>query len=348
MKEEDSLLPEPWLAADEDPLTGLPNLLALISDLPGKTGDSGGVAVGFDIRGLGAMNQERGRDAGDRALVSFARCLVRAASSLGPERLSLYRLGGDEFCAIIRGDAGDAARLLQALSASGGAPPFKHSVVELSPESGSSSEAFIDIWLPLEHGLQTRAGSQEDPLRHVARRLVEQVKETLEQLKASRRMAHTDDVSGLPNQRAARYIMREHLARYKETGRKLSLLFVDGDNLRKYNDNLGYGPGNEMIRRLGSVLSGATLPGELVARWLSGDEFMVILPGYGKKEAIDKAESLCKSVREESESWIYPTTVSVGVATFPDDDDDLESLLSKVEEANSKAKALGRDRVCRV
>jgi diguanylate cyclase (GGDEF)-like protein len=330
MRDGCTLMPEPWLAVGEDPLTGLPNMLTFVAELPGPTGESGGVAVGFDLARLGKINQEQGRDAGDRTLVAFARSFANAASQVGSERVSLYRFGGDEFCAIIRGPREDAGRLVKAMSSDKSTPAFRYSVVAFSPETGSSREAFFEIWAPLQ----------------VGGRLVEQVKETVEQLKASRRMAYTDDISGLPNQRAARYLISEHVAKHSGENFQLSLLFVDGDDLRRYNDNLGYGSGNEMIRRLGAVLSASTLPTEVVARWLSGDEFMIILPGYGKARALEKAQTICENVKQESSNWIYPVTVSVGVATFPDDAAGSESLLLKAEEANAKAKNMGKDRVC--
>lgn len=348
MRDENNQLPEPWLAVGEDPLTGLPNMLAFISELPGPIGRSGGVAVGFDISRLGRINDEQGRGAGDQALVAFARSLACAASQVGSERVSLYRFGGDEFCAVIRGPKEDACKMVTAMCRDDSTPAFHYIVVPFSPEAGSSKEAFFEVWAPLQDGLQIQDGVQTDPMRKVGHRLVEQVKDTVEQLKVSRRMAYTDDISGLPNQRAARFLLSEHIRKRRGDDFRISLLFVDGDNLRKYNDNLGYGPGNEMIRRLGAVLSASTLPTEVVARWLSGDEFMIILPGHGKTRALERAQIICENVKEESANWIYPVTVSIGVATFPDDAVDLETLLLRAEEANAKAKSLGKDRVCGV
>lgn len=341
-------LPEPWLVVDEDPLTGLRNLLGLISDLSGPLADSAGCAVGLDVRGLATINREKGRKAGDQALVALARALERAASTAGQDRVNLYRLGGDEFCAVIRGGSDDAAAFLVTLEGDRELPPFRHCVVEFGAGWNSPEEAFIELWLPLEQGLRSAPGGHEPPLRYVAQRLTQQVKETLDQLKDSRRLAYTDDISGLANHRAARYRIDQLMAGSIDADAHLSLLFIDGDNLRRYNDELGYGAGNGMIRRLGAVISGATMPGEMVARWLSGDEFMVVLPGYAKADAMAKAESICKKVREESAGWVFPVTVSAGVATFPDDARDLESLLSRAEEANAMAKNLGKDRACSI
>jgi len=339
---EDNLLPEPWMSVEEDPLTGLPNLLALIADLPASPAGPG-LAIEFDIVGLGKINDREGRKAGDQALVNLARSMKQAASQMGSETVRLYRIGGDEFCAILRGEKDDTCRLVISMCSDDDTPAFRYSLIEFSSETCSSRDAFFEIWAGLEEGMQLQRSQHPDPMRHLASRLVEQVKETVGHLKASRRMAYTDDVSGLPNHRAARFLISEHLKTVKDP--LLSLLFVDGDDLKKYNETLGYEGGNDMIRKLGAVLSGSTRPGELVARWLSGDEFMVILPGYSKSEAIEKAISICASVKAESMYWPMPITVSIGVASCPDDAEDMQGLVSKAENANAKAKISGKDRV---
>ena len=337
----------PWLVVTEDPLTGLPNMLALMSDLPGPDTSEGGVAVGFDMVGLRGVNMSQGVEAGDRTLTAFARAMKMAVGQLGVERARLYRLGGDEFCALIPGSREAGLRLVKAIEAQGCAPKFRYSIVEFSRETGSSEEAFFDIWGELQRGLSYTEDRDGDPMRHVAIRLAEQIRETIGQLKATKLMAYTDDISGLPNHRAARFLLTKYLNSLGD-GSKLSLLFVDGDNLRQYNDTLGYEPGNEMIRNLASVLRRSVLPTEFVARWLSGDEFLIILPECDKARAVRKAQEVCGAVERESVSWIYPITVSIGVATFPDDAADLEGLICQVEKANAQAKSSGKNRVCAV
>ena len=121
---------------------------------------------------------------------------------------------------------------------------------------------------------------------------------------------------------------------------------MDGDNLRQYNDELGYKAGNEMIRRLGASISGAAAPEDTVTRWLSGDEFMISLPGTDRKRAVEKANSICAAVKKKSARWPFPVTVSIGVVTCPEDGFDIELLLAKVEKANNSAKKMGKNQVC--
>ncbi len=411
--EDRGLPPEPWLTVEDDPLTGLRNMLSLIIDLSADTPGLG-VAVGFDICGLRQINDTRGTEEGNRLLAAFAQGMKRAASMLEPNKVALYRIGGDEFVGLIAGSPELGKRFLSLMQNDDDVPVCRSALVELSPQAGKPGERFFEIWAALEETLQRQRDPLSDPMKTLASRLVEQVKETVEHLKASRRMAYTDDISGLPNQRAAMYLISRHLTcgkseirpnqRYNETARgepsraalghpvqdmlvrdtsrddkpdgyassanaqgrnapggntllrdcddedrttgKISLLFIDGDNLRQYNDTLGYEAGNEMIRKLGAILSGSTSPGELVARWLSGDEFMIVLPGYGKEQAMEKARDICDSVRKKSADWVYPVTISIGVGTLPDDGTDLSKVIAKVEDANARAKNAGKNQVC--
>lgn len=340
-----SRLAKPWLSVGEDPMTGLPNLLALIGDLKGPATADRLAVAGFDVKSLGTINREFGREEGDRIILEVADSLVRATAALNIAGSRVYRLGGDEFCAVLPG-LSHADSLIDELRSRGTLSRVRHTVVTCPCEGREMEEVFLEVWPLLIDSLQSQAGARGTQMKRLARLLVDRVRETVEQLKLSRRLAYTDDISGLPNQRAARHVIRGCLAKRGDKEEPLGLLFVDGDNLRTYNDNLGYSAGNEMIRRLGNTISAATAPGELVARWLSGDEFMIILPSSGKKDALDKAGAICRCVEAQSRCWIYPVTISIGVASAPEDGSDMETLIGKAEEANARAKRLGKNRVC--
>ncbi len=334
-----------WPAVGEDPLTGLPNLLALITDLQGPSKTDRLAVAGFDVKRIDMINREFGHDEGDRLIKEIADSLVKATARLNVEGSRVYRLGGDEFCVLLPG-LPHADELIDDLRARGTLAKVNHAVVSCSCRNKDLEEAFLDVWPLLIDALESQAGARGTQMKRLVRVLVNRVRETIELLKASRRLAYTDDVSGLPNQRAARHLIGEYLAKRMDTEGPLGLLFADGDNLKVYNDNLGYAAGDEMIRRLGNVIASETSPGELVARWLSGDEFMIILPGAGKKEALDRAVSICKAVEVQTAQWVYPVTISVGVVSAPEDGTDLETLITKVEKATARAKKLGKNRAC--
>jgi diguanylate cyclase (GGDEF)-like protein len=326
-------------------MTGLPNLLSLIDDLQGPSTTDRLAVAGFDVKGLGRVNADFGRKEGDRILKEVAASIVKATSALNIAGSRVYRLGGDEFCTVLPG-LSHADSLIEALKADGTLSRVRYAVVTCYCRGKRLENVFLEIWPLLVDSLQSQAGARGAQMKTLIRLLVERVRETVEMLKVSRRLAYTDDVSGLPNQRAAKHFIREYLSKREETEGPLGILFADGDNLRTYNDNLGYAGGNEMIRKLGGTISAATAPGELVARWLSGDEFMIILPGCGKKQALDKAGAICRAVEAQSAHWPYPVTVSIGVASSDEDGKDLEVLISKIEKANAKAKKLGKNQVC--
>jgi diguanylate cyclase (GGDEF)-like protein len=334
-----------WPAVGEDPMTGLPNLLALITDLQGPSRTDRLTIAGFDIKRLDMINREFGQDEGDRIILDIAESLVKATAALNMEGTRVYRLGGDEFCVLVPG-VSHADNLIEDLRARGTLARVRHAVVTCSCRDKDLEEAFLEVWPLLIDALESQAGARGTQMKKLARVLVDRVRETIELLKTSRRLAYTDDISGLPNQRAARHLIREYLAKRMETEGPVGLLFADGDNLKIYNDNLGYEGGNEMIRRLGNVIASETCPGELVARWLSGDEFMIILPGLGKKEALERAASICRAVERETAQWVYPVTISVGVVSAPEDGTDLEMLVTKLEQANARAKKMGKNCAC--
>ncbi|HHX27863.1 MAG: diguanylate cyclase domain-containing protein [Bacillota bacterium] len=334
-----------WPAVGEDPMTGLPNLLALITDLQGPSKTDRLTIAGFDVKRLAMINREFGHDEGDRLILDIAESLVKATAALNIEGGRVYRLGGDEFCVLLPG-LSHADDLIEDLRARRTLAKVRYAVVTCSCRDKDLEEAFLEVWPLLIDALESQAGARGTQMKRLARVLVDGVRETVELLKASRRLAYTDDISGLPNQRAARHLIREYLAKRMDTEGPLGLLFADGDNLKIYNDNLGYSGGNEMIRRLGYLISSETSPGELVARWLSGDEFMIILPGVGKKEALDRASNICRAVESQTAQWVYPVTISVGVASAPEDGRDLETLVTKLEEANARAKKMGKNCAC--
>lgn len=173
----------------------------------------------------------------------------------------------------------------------------------------------------------------------------EKILDTAFQLDEARQMAFTDPMTQLPNQRAARYYLQEMLAEASRISVPLSLMLVDGDNLGDYNARFGYAAGNEMIRWLGQRLRRLVPDTNFVARWLSGDEFLVLCPGTQKSECVSLAEMLCERLHRDSVELLIPITVSVGTATYPQDGTTSEQLLAAIETANRLAKQSGRNRV---
>jgi diguanylate cyclase (GGDEF)-like protein len=164
-------------------------------------------------------------------------------------------------------------------------------------------------------------------LRRRNRRLVE----------ALHRQAMTDGLTGLPNRRA--FIERlEGL----DPAAPAALAVIDVDHFKRINDTAGHAAGDETLRSLGELLARRVRDGELAAR-LGGEEFVVLFPGTSDADAARAAESLRRAVRDESQRWSHPITISVGVAARPADAVDADGLLAAADAALYRAKAAGRD-----
>lgn len=312
-----------------------------------------GNILAIDLYALSETALRRDPKTGDELIIRMSEALAEISTSPDFRSSRVYRVGGNEFCVVLPSGC-DPEEYLKELdlnlrkSSHGrnfSPPKYTWALVRYGPDRTETPELLASIWVKLSQNKKTRHRPTRDLCKNIAERLFGYIEETVELLSDMGRLAYTDDVSGLPNSRAARYAIKQCLSKCELNGGHLSLLFVDGDNLRLYNDNLGYSFGNEMIRKLGAILSAETSPGDLVTRWLSGDEFMIIKMGATKEEAIAKANEICSTVREQSVSWIYPVSVSIGVVTYPEDGRDSETLIKRVEEANLQAKRAGKNRV---
>jgi diguanylate cyclase (GGDEF)-like protein len=203
--------------------------------------------------------------------------------------------------------------------------------------------SILTVWISLQN--TNEDNSSLKTTMDVAVKLSKSIHILSRTLNAAQRLSFLDDVSQLHNSRWARLFAYLTLKKCKAEKSPMSLLFVDGDNLRQYNDELGYEGGNQMIRALGKIIENYIPKDEKVARWLSGDEFMIVMPRKTIKEAIERAQSLRDLVIERTKHWKFPVTVSIGVAGYPEHGDDLDTLVKNVQNANSHAKKMGKNLV---
>ena len=156
-----------------------------------------------------------------------------------------------------------------------------------------------------------------------------------------RRLASTtDDLTGLPNRRA---LYAEGHARLVEPQRRpQALLMLDLDKFKEVNDSLGHHAGDLLLVQVGARLSEHLREGDLLAR-LGGDEFAVLLQDAGHDEAVDVAVKLRAVLAGPFalEDIALHTSVSVGIALFPDHGRDLSALLRRADIAMYKAKTSG-------
>ncbi len=154
-------------------------------------------------------------------------------------------------------------------------------------------------------------------------------------------MALLDPLTGLFNRRALDLRLREEMQRHRRHGQACSLLLLDVDRFKDYNDSFGHLCGDELLRRLAACLRTSLRGSDIVCRY-GGEEFVVILPATAGPEADFSAARLCQDIA--ASDWpCRPITVSVGVATAADDDDAVV-LLERADRALYWAKEHGRNR----
>jgi diguanylate cyclase (GGDEF)-like protein len=169
-----------------------------------------------------------------------------------------------------------------------------------------------------------------------------------------RARAEFDGLTGLLTARAFRTRLAALIepARFAPLGR-VSLLFIDTDRFKSWNDNYGHGSGDALLRELALLLrAAATDPADLVAR-NGGDEFCVVFADCEKSRAIERADRLRASIADADFRPLQPAGVdaqvrisaSIGVACFPVDARTPSALLEKADEAMYHSKKTGRDAV---
>lgn len=339
-----------------DPLTAMPNFFKFIeSDVNYMFGERGSIII-FDMVEFITINEVYGRDTGDVFLKSFANNLRSILQD--HTNVFMFRTHGDEFTVIIHNmnveDAEDLAQYIKlkfqnTMSSLGFEKADVHTLVLNYSHSISSINEFYKM-LFNESFKQRREGnkrfSEERLIDSITGTFTNRIQETLALLKDTYSLAMTDDVSTLPNQRAAKIYLRDLMKSNDETSKEFSILFIDGDNLRRYNQ-ISYETGNEMIKSLSQVISNSLRKNDRIFRWLSGDEFLVVLDKIDYENGMKLAERIRLSVEEQTAKWLYPITVSIGMASYPEDGTRVQDIIDKAEKANAMAKSSGKNKVVR-
>jgi diguanylate cyclase (GGDEF)-like protein len=155
-------------------------------------------------------------------------------------------------------------------------------------------------------------------------------------------LAATDSLTGLPNRETFQRSLSQEVSRAGRTGGEMSVLLLDLDHFKRINDTLGHQAGDAVLRQVATVLDESCRPFDTPARY-GGEEFAVVLPNTGETEGRAAAERLRESIAGSS---IDPSvTVSIGLASFPSDGRDGDTLVRAADEALYDSKRSGRNRV---
>jgi diguanylate cyclase (GGDEF)-like protein len=159
-------------------------------------------------------------------------------------------------------------------------------------------------------------------------------------------MATTDGLTELGNRRRFETALGQCFALAVRHGTPLSVVMVDVDGFKSYNDAFGHAAGDEVLCTIARQLLSSTRPCDLVARY-GGEEFAIVLPDADAAAAVECAERLRVAI--ESFAWpLRPVTASFGVATRIPPIGDLATLVEEADRALYASKRSGRNRVTHV
>jgi diguanylate cyclase (GGDEF)-like protein len=163
-------------------------------------------------------------------------------------------------------------------------------------------------------------------------------------------MAITDFLTGLYNHRYFQQIFAQELSRAQRYEKQLSLIIIDIDNFKKFNDMLGHAVGDKVLITIGEIISRSLRKVDFAFRY-GGEEFVLLLPETSLAHAVLTAERLRERIAVEAvlavpEAAGNIITVSAGVACFPENGTNREDLFSLVDSYLYKAKSLGKNKVC--
>ncbi len=159
-------------------------------------------------------------------------------------------------------------------------------------------------------------------------------------------MASHDSLTGLPNRSSLTDTMHHIIATANRAPQRFGLLFIDLDHFKAVNDTLGHPTGDQLLREVARRLQAGVRDSDLVAR-LGGDEFVIMMSNAtGRDGLLQLADKLIAIVGEpiNLQGHEVKVSASIGMAWFPDDGEDVQSLLSNADMAMYKAKSLGRER----
>jgi two-component system cell cycle response regulator len=159
-------------------------------------------------------------------------------------------------------------------------------------------------------------------------------------------MATTDGLTGLTNHRTFQDRLVQLLDRAERTQQPASLLLCDVDHFKRVNDTYGHPVGDEVLRQVARVLQRSVRKIDIPARY-GGEEFAVVLEATGTEGAMHLAERIRRDVAAmviDSDKGQFHVTMSIGIASFPDDARERSLLIERADASLYFAKENGRNR----
>jgi diguanylate cyclase (GGDEF)-like protein len=176
--------------------------------------------------------------------------------------------------------------------------------------------------------------------------LIARISNRLERVQLYRTLADVDTLTGVFNRRKSVEDIQRLLRMAARARQPVSLSILDIDNFKTINDEHGHPAGDAVLRGVGAALHRFLRGDDVIARW-GGDEFVIAMYGMSANDGRQRIGEFLEGIRGTrfDERGVVPATMSVGLAEYPNDAADLESLYRAADEALYVAKEEGRDRV---
>lgn len=167
--------------------------------------------------------------------------------------------------------------------------------------------------------------------------------------KRTKLMAITDSLTGLHNHRYFKQYFKQEMGRAKRYHKPFSIIMMDVDDFKSYNDCFGHATGDQLLATMGALIL-ETIRGVDVAFRYGGEEFIVLLPETRLDKAILAAERLRDSVQKGTANRLAGSatrgvTISIGVASYPENADKMDELFNIVDSLLYTAKRCGKNKV---
>ncbi|MEW6271102.1 MAG: diguanylate cyclase [Thermodesulfobacteriota bacterium] len=288
-----------------------------------------------------------------QSIVALAQKALRAtcAELWVPEDASLVRLA-----ALPALHGGEAAGAAPVIAPDGAEPPARAWRDWLTIESDSGDGGEIDLHFPLTVGtdrigvLSMCFAASNRPSESLAGFFCAEVALALDsaiRLERARSEALTDALTGVYNRRFLETRLADELRRARALGASTSVLFIDIDRFKWFNDTFGHEVGDRLLRSAAEVLAAQLRSVDVVARF-GGDEFVVILPDTDRAGSVVVASRLQDALSRLADDALSDgnaLTVTIGGATSPEDGVRPAELLASADSAMLRGKRAGRNRI---
>lgn len=160
------------------------------------------------------------------------------------------------------------------------------------------------------------------------------------------RLTVTDEYTGLYNARYLHHVLDEFIRQAQQKGTSIAVVFADIDNFKKVVDTYGHLSGSRMLKEIGETIAGCLAERDVLVKY-GGDEYVILLPDVTRQEAVERIKRVHRKIRESlyltSEPTPVRTTVSLGIAMYPEDASTKKDLLIKADNAMYRIKRADKD-----